>query len=103
MGAQFGLTPKQKQLLDFIKEFSEETGESPSFEQMKEACELKSKSGVHRLVIALEERGLIRRLPYRDRSISVVQDGPEGLGQYTTAALTAELLRRQEAFEAEFA
>ena len=57
------LTAKQHELLRFIHERLEETGISPSFEEMKEALDLKSKSGVHRLISALEERGFIRRLP----------------------------------------
>ena len=59
------LTAKQHELLRFIHERLEETGISPSFEEMKEALDLKSKSGVHRLISALEERGFIRRLPNR--------------------------------------
>ena len=57
------LTAKQHELIRFIQERLEETGISPSFEEMKDALDLKSKSGVHRLISALEERGFIRRLP----------------------------------------
>ena len=57
------LTAKQHELIQFIQTRLEETGISPSFEEMKEALDLKSKSGVHRLISALEERGFIRRLP----------------------------------------
>ena len=56
------LTRKQHELLLFIQQRLEESGISPSFEEMKEALDLKSKSGVHRLISALEERGFIRRL-----------------------------------------
>ena len=59
------LTAKQHELIRFIQEKLEETGISPSFEEMKEALDLKSKSGVHRLISALEERGFIRRLAHR--------------------------------------
>ncbi|HTN15803.1 MAG TPA: MarR family transcriptional regulator, partial [Sphingomonadaceae bacterium] len=59
------LTAKQHELLLFIQNRLEESGISPSFEEMKEALDLKSKSGVHRLISALEERGFIRRLPNR--------------------------------------
>ncbi|OYX91756.1 MAG: repressor LexA, partial [Novosphingobium sp. 35-62-5] len=59
------LTRKQHELLTFIQIRLEESGISPSFEEMKEALDLKSKSGVHRLISALEERGFIRRLPNR--------------------------------------
>lgn len=66
------LTKKQHQLLVFIKERLDATGVAPSFEEMKEALELKSKSGIHRLITALEERGFIRRLPHRARALEVV-------------------------------
>ena len=67
------LTPKQKQLLLFINERIEATGVPPSFDEMKEALALKSKSGIHRLVMALEERGFIRRLPHRARALEVMK------------------------------
>jgi len=67
------LTRKQHELLTFIHERLGETGVSPSFEEMKEALDLKSKSGVHRLISALEERGFIRRLPNRARALEVVK------------------------------
>jgi repressor LexA len=67
------LTPKQKQLLLFINERIEATGVSPSFDEMKEALDLKSKSGIHRLIMALEERGFIRRLPHRARALEVMK------------------------------
>ena len=67
------LTAKQHELLLFIQKRLEESGISPSFEEMKEALDLKSKSGVHRLISALEERGFIRRLPNRARALEVVK------------------------------
>lgn len=67
------LTAKQRELLQFITIRLEESGISPSFEEMKEALDLKSKSGVHRLISALEERGFIRRLPNRARALEVVR------------------------------
>ena len=67
------LTAKQRELLLFIKERLGETGVSPSFDEMREALDLKSKSGVHRLISALEERGFIRRLPNRARALEVVK------------------------------
>lgn len=70
------LTAKQHELIRFIQQKLEETGISPSFEEMKEALDLKSKSGVHRLISALEERGFIRRLPNRARALEVLK-GPE--------------------------
>ena len=66
------LTAKQHELIRFIQQRLEDTGISPSFEEMKEALDLKSKSGVHRLISALEERGFIRRLPNRARALEVV-------------------------------
>lgn len=68
------LTAKQHELIRFIQERLEETGISPSFEEMKEALDLKSKSGVHRLISALEERGFIRRLPNRARALEVIKN-----------------------------
>lgn len=67
------LTRKQHELVCFIHDRLAETGVSPSFEEMKEALDLKSKSGVHRLISALEERGFIRRLPNRARALEVVK------------------------------
>ena len=68
------LTAKQRELIVFIQQRLEETGISPSFEEMKEALDLKSKSGVHRLISALEERGFLRRLPNRARALEVIRD-----------------------------
>jgi repressor LexA len=67
------LTRKQHELLCFIHDRLAETGVSPSFEEMKEALDLKSKSGVHRLIRALEERSFIRRLPNRARALEVMR------------------------------
>ena len=67
------LTAKQHELLLFIQRKLEESGISPSFEEMKDALDLKSKSGVHRLISALEERGFIRRLPNRARALEVTR------------------------------
>jgi repressor LexA len=66
------LTRKQHELLTFINDRLSETGVSPSFEEMKEALDLKSKSGVHRLISALEERHFIRRLPNRARALEIL-------------------------------
>jgi repressor LexA len=74
------LTPKQKQLLLFINERIEATGVPPSFDEMKEALDLKSKSGIHRLIMALEERGFIRRLPHRARALEVTKLPERGRG-----------------------
>lgn len=67
------LTRKQYELLAFINSRLTESGVSPSFEEMKEALGLKSKSGIHRLISGLEERGFIRRLPHRARALEVVR------------------------------
>ena len=72
------LTAKQHELLRFIQRKLEETGISPSFEEMKDALDLKSKSGVHRLISALEERGFLRRLPNRARALEVLRQ-PENV------------------------
>ena len=67
------LTKKQHELLSYIHEHLSLNGVSPSFEEMKDALDLKSKSGVHRLISALEERGFIRRLPNRARALEVMR------------------------------
>ena len=67
------LTRKQQELLLFINQRLAQGGVSPSFEEMKEALDLKSKSGIHRLISGLEERGFIRRLPHRARALEVVR------------------------------
>jgi len=68
------LTKKQSELLRFINERLKEDGVPPSFDEMKEALDLRSKSGIHRLIMALEERGFIRRLPNRARALEVIRD-----------------------------
>ncbi|MEO5937783.1 MAG: LexA family transcriptional regulator, partial [Sphingomonas sp.] len=67
------LTKKQHELICFINDRLADTGVSPSFEEMKEALDLKSKSGVHRLISALEERQFLRRLPNRARALEVLK------------------------------
>ncbi|MGF1651056.1 MAG: transcriptional repressor LexA [Hyphomicrobiaceae bacterium] len=84
------LTQKQKDLLLFIHERLQADGVPPSFDEMKEALELKSKSGIHRLITALEERGFIRRLPHRARALEVVKL-PENAGRTTPAAARPNL------------
>ncbi|WP_159715851.1 transcriptional repressor LexA [Geminicoccus flavidas] len=68
------LTGRQRQLVLFIQDYHEKHGIYPSFDEMREALELKSKSGIHRLVSGLEERGYLRRLAYRARAIELVRD-----------------------------
>src|ERR1043165_8911321 len=67
------LTRKRYELLRFINERLKEAGVTPSFAEMKDALDLRSKSGIHRLITALEERGFIRRLPNRARAIEVIK------------------------------
>ena len=67
------LTRKQLELLLFINERLKEEGVPPSFEEMKEALNLQSKSGIHRLILALEERGFLRRMPNRARALEVMK------------------------------
>jgi repressor LexA len=67
------LTKKQRELLLFIERRLRESGISPSFDEMKEALQLRSKSGIHRLITGLEERGFIRRLPHRARALEVLR------------------------------
>lgn len=84
------LTRKQAELLDFIIGRIDETGIAPSFEEMKEAMSLSSKSGVHRLIDALVERGHLRRIPNRARSLELCSD----LQGWDDKALIGELSRR---------
>ena len=79
------LTKKQRELLLFINQRLTATGVSPSFDEMKDALRLKSKSGIHRLVSGLEERGFIRRLPHRARALEVVK-----LPEESAAGVVAE-------------
>ena len=67
------LTKKQKNLLLYINKKLRSSGVSPSYEEMKESLNLKSKSGIHRLISALEERGFIRRLPHKARALEVIK------------------------------
>ncbi len=77
------LTRKQFELLRFINERLKEAGVPPSFDEMKDALDLRSKSGIHRLITALEERGFIRRLPNRARAIEVIKL-PDSVNQGST-------------------
>jgi repressor LexA len=74
------LTRKQLDLLRFIQQRMQECGVPPSFDEMKDALDLKSKSGIHRLITALEERGFLRRLPNRARAIEVIRL-PDAIGR----------------------
>jgi len=93
------LTKKQSELLRFIHERLKETGVPPSFDEMKDALDLRSKSGIHRLVMALEERGFIRRLPNRARALEVLRmpesatpPAPRG-GRFSPAVIEGNLGR----------
>jgi repressor LexA len=85
------LTRKQSELLTYIQARLAESGISPSFEEMKDALQLKSKSGVHRLISALEERGFIRRLPNRARALEILRmpDAQAGAAAPTRAPSTS--------------
>lgn len=87
-----GLTHKQRDCLAFIRAYMAEHGASPSFEEIREGLGLTSKSGVHRLLQALEERGRIRRLHDRARTIEIVDANP--LAGVPLADLLAEIDRR---------
>jgi repressor LexA len=96
------LTTKQKELLVFINGRLQETGVPPSFDEMKEALKLQSKSGVHRLIIALEERGFIRRLPHRARAIEIVKlpdamaEAPQRRGGFSPNVIEGSLRRQPQ-------
>lgn len=85
------LTKKQLDLLDFIHKRVQRDGVPPSFDEMKEALDLRSKSGIHRLITALEERGFIRRLAHRARAIEIVKL-PESLGGKAQPGFTPRVI-----------
>ena len=86
------LTKKQNELLIYINQNLRETGVAPSYEEMREALDLRSKSGIHRLINALEERGFIRRLPHRARAIEVTKL-PSASSQNKNANFNPELIK----------
>lgn len=88
------LTRKQHELICFIDDRLTDTGVSPSFEEMKEALDLKSKSGVHRLISALEERGFLRRLPNRARALEVLKMPERSDAKAPSAAPAVAATRR---------
>ena len=67
------LTKKQKELFEYLENYIEEKGIAPSFEEMKNAVKLKSKSGIHRLIMSLEQRGFIKRLKHRARAMEIIK------------------------------
>ncbi|HEY8129752.1 MAG TPA: transcriptional repressor LexA [Hyphomicrobium sp.] len=84
------LTEKQKDLLLFIHGRMQERGVPPSFDEMKDALDLRSKSGIHRLITALVERGFIRRLPHRARAIEVIKLPDNQSGGAAIASITPQ-------------
>ena len=90
-GIETMLTRKQLELLRFIHERLTESGVPPSFDEMKDALDLRSKSGIHRLITALEERGFIRRLPNRARAIEVIKQ-PDGYGAGRARGFTPSVI-----------
>ncbi len=96
------LTRKQHELLRFIHERLRESGVPPSFDEMKDALDLKSKSGIHRLITALEERGFIRRLPNRARALEVLRlpetvGGAAGQKRFTPSVVEGGLANKAKA------
>ena len=85
------LTRKQLDLLEFIHKRIQRDGVPPSFDEMKDALDLRSKSGIHRLITALEERGFIRRLAHRARALEIVRL-PESMGGEATAGFTPRVI-----------
>lgn len=94
------LTAKQRDLLEFLRA-CQKNSHTPSYDEMKEYLGLASKSGVHRLVAALEERGFIHRLPNRARSISVLSDGVHPREVMSLLELIGTYAKRASALEAE--
>lgn len=83
------LTKKQKDLLEFIHQRVQRDGVPPSFDEMKEALDLRSKSGIHRLITALEERGFIRRMAHRARAIEIVKL-PDAMGGFVPQVIEGD-------------
>jgi len=88
------LTEKQYNLLMFINKVNRETGKCPSFDEMKEAIGLKSKSGIHALITSLEERNFIRRLPHKARAMEVIR-----MPRFKPQAIIEEEKKREEALQ----
>ena len=88
------LTEKQYNLLMFINKVNRETGKCPSFDEMKNAIGLKSKSGIHALITSLEERNFIRRLPHRARALEIVR-----LPRFKPQAIIDEEKKREQALQ----
>jgi len=100
--AKMGLTPRQKHCYDFLRMYMKEKGLAPTFEEIKVGLKLGSKSGVSRLMKALEERGYIRTLPHAKRSVSIVgdNDNHKELFELRTIKLSAkEFLRYKSDWE----
>jgi repressor LexA len=100
------LTRKQNELLRFIHERLKESGVPPSFDEMKDALDLRSKSGIHRLIMALEERGFIRRLPNRARALEVIKlpdaaTPAAGRGRFSPSVIEGNLGRVRARAEGE--
>ncbi len=90
------LTRKQLELLDFINKRVQRDGVPPSFDEMKDALDLRSKSGIHRLITALEERGYLRRLPHKARALEVVKL-PEALEKTAKRGFTPRVIEGDRA------
>ena len=88
------LTQKQYNLLMFINKINKETGQCPSFDEMKDAIGLRSKSGIHSLISSLEERGFIRKIPHKARAMEVVR-----LPKFKPQAVIDEENKREEAIK----
>src|SRR5580698_9012865 len=95
-GEETMLTRKQYELLMFIHERVRETGIPPSFDEMKDALDLKSKSGIHRLITALEERGFLRRMEKRARALEVLKL-PDNMAETLRPATTRSQAQRSSA------
>src|SRR5579871_2702564 len=96
------LTRKQHELLMYIHERIKETGVSPSFDEMKEALDLASKSGIHRLITALEERGFLRRLAHRARALEVLKL-PESAAPASPTRGARNVVNAEQRFAARYA
>ena len=77
------LTKKQKELFEYLTDYISKNSISPSFEEMKNAVNLKSKSGIHRLITSLEQRGFIRRLKHKARAMEITKSLKDSISNFT--------------------
>ena len=92
------LTKKQKELFEYLTKYIEKNSISPSFEEMKIAVNLKSKSGIHRLITSLEQRGFIKRLKHKARAMEITRNLKNNLINYANKSSTKKTSNQNKSF-----